>query len=354
LKTKILVVDNSVYMRNVISWFIKMDSSLQLVDVARNGQEAIEKARACKPDVIVMDVELPLLNGIEALKALNKEKHTRTIMLSSNTDEAKQATIAALEAGAIDFVYKARNLIDYDLHKMKNELLIKIKAAAKMERLRPQSMFRSLSKPTYTLNRGIEAEDKVEHVIAIGASTGGPLALSQLLTDLPSNFAHPILIALHMPHGFTANMAAHLDLTSALKVKEARHGDIIRKGVVYLAPGGEHMHVVKRNGQLQVLIHQDERAGLYQPSVNELFSSITKLRDIKKHYVVLSGMGDDGAKQLIQAKQQGADSVIAQDKLSCVMFEMPRAAIATGAVDYIVPLHKLADKLVELTSRVIV
>ncbi|MFC6331586.1 chemotaxis response regulator protein-glutamate methylesterase [Paenibacillus septentrionalis] len=347
MKIKVLAVDDSAFMRKLIGKIVQSDPMLELVDTAVNGQDAIEKTIKYKPNVITMDVEMPVMNGIEAVRVLMKKQPTPIIMLSSLTQEGASETIEALEAGAIDFVHKPSGSISIDIHKVEQELLLKIKTAAKVTPRSPLAMKRV----PITTKHNHAASSIVRQLVAIGASTGGPQALTSLLSSLPADFSHPLLIVQHMPQKFTAILSERLNNLSSLHVKEASHGDVVRNGWAYIAPGDYHMNVVRTNGRLTIALHQEERRGLHRPSVDELFASVNKLTDLKRHYVLLTGMGRDGAEKMHEAKQLGAASTIAEHKDSCIVYGMPRAAVELGAVEHIVPLEKMSEKIQEVTSR---
>lgn len=357
VRIKILVADDDPFIRKLIRAAIKEDHFLEIIDISSSGYDIAEKVQRVRPDVVVMASELSAENVAIAVADIMRAAAAPIIMLASPTYYGIRQTIAALHEGAIDFVQKPKCEQSSDEYDFQVELLQKIKAAAKVNYLSPWSgvpFYAALKMMSGMPKTNPYSELEVEQIVAIGAAAGGTQVLSQILSALPSSFAYPILIVQHMPPRFTAALAEHLDSISALRVKEACHGDIVLNGHVYVAPGGSLMKVVNRNGRLRIALQQQEQEELSVWPINELFASVSKLRELKSHYVVLTGNGKDGAQQLPEAKQAGAASIIAQDKMKCTVFEMPRAAIESGTVDYIMPLEKIADKLVEVTSRVIV
>lgn len=358
MRIKILVADDDPFIRKLIRAAVKRDHLLEIIDISSSGYDIAEKVQRVRPDVVVMASELSAENVAIAVADIMRAAAAPIIMLASPTYYGIRQTIAALHEGAIDFVQKPRCEQPSDEYTFQVELLQKIKAAAKVNYLSPWSgvpFYAALKMMSDMPKTNPYSELEVEQIVAIGAAAGGTQVLSQILSALPSSFAYPILVVQHMPPRFTAALAEHLDSISALRVKEACHEDIVLNGHVYVAPGGSLMTVVNRSGRLRIALQQEkEQKELSGWPINELFASVSKLRELKSHYVVLTGNGKDGAQQLPKAKQAGAASIIAQDKMKCTVFEMPRAAIESGTVDYIMPLEKIADKLVEVTSRVIV
>ncbi|MFC0333278.1 chemotaxis response regulator protein-glutamate methylesterase [Paenibacillus sepulcri] len=345
---KVLVVDDSAFMRNMVSRYISEDNALEVIGTARNGLQAIELTKQLAPDVITLDIEMPVMNGLDALKRIMAEKPTPVLMLSSLTETGAAATIRALQYGAVDFIHKPSGALSFDLYKVKQDLSEKIKTAA-------QVSLRNLLKLKYSplpknqipsSKRGLPPR----HLIAIGASTGGPQALLTVLQGLSADFPHAIVIVQHMPSPFTASLAERLNHNCSLTVREAEHDARLEGGCVYIAPGDRHMNIAETGGVCRIKLHQRPSKGLHMPSVHELFTSVSALQGLKRHLVMLTGMGSDGAEALAEGKAAGAATTIAQSKESSVVFGMPRAAIETGAVDYIVDLEDIAAKLREVTG----
>lgn len=356
LTIKVLVVDDSLFMRKLISRLIDEDAALQVVGTARNGVEAVELVKKLRPDVVTLDIEMPEMDGLEALDKIMTARPTPVLMLSSLTQEGAHATIQALQAGAVDFISKPSGSISTDLYKVKDELVAKIKLAA-------QIPARTLTLPGMNMNAGMKVRHrekktgiplppvkKFDQIIALGTSTGGPKALEAVLTALPADFPYPLLLVQHMPPKFTASLAARLDSISAIRVVEAQDKELITGGTAYIAPGNYHMTAVLKNREFRIELHQLPPRNGHRPSADVLFNSVSGLSGLKKHFVLMTGMGSDGAQGMLSAKQAGAHSTIAEAKETCIVFGMPRSAIELNCVDYTVPLHRIASKLEEVTG----
>ncbi|MGD8191033.1 protein-glutamate methylesterase/protein-glutamine glutaminase [Brevibacillus ginsengisoli] len=358
-KIRVLIVDDSAFMRKVIDDILSADPDIEVIDRAKNGLECIKKVKELKPDVITLDIEMPVMDGLEALEQLMKNHPLPVVMLSSLTKEGADATIRALELGAFDFVAKPSGPISLDIHKVADRILERVKAAATAKRrniqLRPSysvppqppaiavTKNKILPKPFAT--RGIHAHK----LVAIGTSTGGPKALQTVLTGLPANFCAPIAIVQHMPPGFTKSLAQRLDTLCQIHVVEAENGQVLENGTAYIAPGGYHMEIVpSTDNRLQIRLTQTEPRNGHRPSVDTLFESVGELAGVEKWAVIMTGMGSDGTKGLSYIKEKGQALSVIEDESSCVVFGMPRAAIQAGLADKVVPLENIADTLVRI------
>jgi two-component system chemotaxis response regulator CheB len=328
---------------------------LQVIGTARNGLEAVKCVLELKPDVVTLDIEMPEMNGLEALKKIMKERPTPTLMLSSLTQFGAHETIEALQLGAVDFIPKPSGSIATDLFKVKEELAAKIKLAAQVPVATLVSSSTSKSAVKKVLNDGLETKEQFkpkafDQIVAIGTSTGGPRALEIVMTALPANFPYPVLVVQHMPPKFTQSLAQRLNRLSNVRVVEAVHNERLIGGTVYIAPGDYHMTVGRKNGEFRILLHQEPPRNGHRPSVDVLFESMAELTGLKRHYILMTGMGNDGAKGMLKAKQAGACSTIAESKDTCVVFGMPKSAIELNCVDYIVPVNKIAETLIDVTG----
>jgi len=347
---RVLVVDDSLFMRKMISDIIRDHPQLEVAGVARNGKEAVDAVRRLRPDVVTMDVAMPEMNGLDAVREIMRTNPVPIVMLSSRTEEGAEETIRALEWGAVDFIHKPSGSISLDLEKIRAELYDKLLAAAQVKgtlfaQTRPLFAERPAAPTT-----GIDPSDRPSDVrcaVAIGASTGGPRALQAVLTGLPPSFPAAVLVVQHMPSPFTRSLAQRLDQLCWLRVKEAEDGDFLENGKVYVAPGGKHMTVERASGKTYriKLSERPPRSG-HRPSVDELFESLVPLTDLRRIAVLLTGMGSDGASGMLALKQSGAET-IAEAESTCIVYGMPRAAVELDAADDVLPLGSISGRLVE-------
>ncbi|MBM7586852.1 two-component system chemotaxis response regulator CheB [Bacillus pakistanensis] len=350
-KKKVLIVDDSAFMRKLIKSFLSSSPCLEVIGLARNGKDAIEKIKVFHPDVMTLDVEMPRMNGLEALKIIMEECPIPTIMLSSTTDEGTENTMKAFELGAIDFVAKPSGTISLDLEKVKNDLIEKVENASKVQVSKIKRKYRQQEIQfvnTASMQPRFEKGDKERaKLICIGTSTGGPRALEEVLTALPSSINAPILIVQHMPAGFTKSLAQRLNTISSIEVKEAEAGEIIKKGIAYLAPGGYHLTVEETLEGLKVVLDIKPSRNGHRPSVDILFESVSRLLNIQKVAVIMTGMGSDGTKGLVKLKQKGDSKVIAESQETCIVFGMPKAAIEANVVDHVEKLDNIARSVMK-------
>lgn len=350
-KAKVLVVDDSAFMRKLISDFLSQHPRLTVVGTARDGQEALQKIERLQPDVVTLDIEMPVMNGLETLKHIMQKHPLPVVMVSSTTKEGAENTILALQYGAVDFIAKPSGAISLDLYKIKDKMIEKVLLASEAN-LRTvktkQKMFmfpqKHCSKIEVSERQSVGGKKKV---IAVGTSTGGPRALQHVLTKFPATIDAPILVVQHMPKGFTKSLATRLDSLSHIRVKEAEDGEIIQKGTAYIAPGGKHLYV-KRVGT-SLAIHLDEAAPRngHRPSVDVMLESLSALTDYEKVAVIMTGMGSDGTAGLKQLKASGKTFVIAESAESSVVFGMPKSAIAANIVDEIVHVDDIAGAVMK-------
>lgn len=482
---RVLVVDDSAFMRKIVSDLIERDASFSVVDTAKNGREAVEKVRKIKPDIVTMDVEMPEMNGLESLQHIMNEYPLPVIMLSGINEEGMRETIMALEAGAFDFIRKPSVSNSQDIEGVGEALLRQLHAAVhdsawrkdkpspivatqavveapatlepqhgekleaparrqeertfevprpKAEPSVPESRPRkdapsgetpastqrnavpaSKPKPSATppavvppssSRPAIAREDKkiaatrtptpadkpqprvepvapapkpaastpksqvperkiperhaappaagtrapggdhIDQIVAVGCSTGGPRALKELLENIPASFPAPIVIVQHMPPKFTHSLAQRLNTLSPLEVVEAQHGMALRKGTAYIAPGGQHL-IVKRSGSGQYAIELSDAPPQngHKPSVGAMFDSLLPMNEIRRHAVIMTGMGSDGAKEMKKLYDSGVSTTIAESEETCVVYGMPRSAAELNCVMHLLPLPQIATKL---------
>ncbi|ACB85000.1 protein-glutamate methylesterase/protein-glutamine glutaminase [Natranaerobius thermophilus] len=358
-RIKVMVVDDSAFMRKMIVDMVQEEPGLEIVAIAKNGQQALKMIPEHRPHVVTLDIEMPVLNGIETLEQIKElSDRPNVIMLSSYTQTGSQETLRALELGAVDFVGKPSGSISLDIKKVQSELIAKIKAAYQAT---TKVTFDQKKGNPFNSNREISQNIKQKltntqknKLIVIGASTGGPRALHEVIPKIPQNFPGSILVVQHMPKGFTKLLSERLNTMSSMTVKEAENNDPIVPGKVYIAPGDYHLMVSKSSGiqgedKWRVKVDQGPPVKGLRPCADILFESASMIEDMDLVGVVLTGMGSDGAKGIKRLKRAGAH-IIAEDESTCVVFGMPKAAINTGLVDKILPLPAIAPEILNVIT----
>jgi len=354
---KVLVVDDSAFIRTIVSDMLSSDSQIEVVATARDGQEAIEKVTELNPDVVTLDVEMPRLGGLDALGYIMSECPTPVVMLSAYTRSGSETTLKALEYGAVDFVLKPSGPASSDIREVKEELLAKVKIAAtvdvkRLKFLLPKSPVIKRTPKSVTARGG--------KVVAIGTSTGGPQALTEILPKFPGDIPAGLLIVQHMPAGFTKSFAQRLNESSMIRVKEAEEGDTVRPGQALVAPGDYHMVVhgpsaVNTEGSaidasrepVTIGLNQGPRLHGVRPSVNIMMESVASLYGKNSVGVLLTGMGYDGVDGMRLIKEK-LGKTIAEDQSTCVVFGMPKAAIDAGVVDKVVTRSQVVEAILEM------
>lgn len=376
---KILVVDDSAFMRKVLSDLFKSQPDFEVVDIGRNGAEAVEKVKQHSPDVVTLDVEMPVMDGLTALEQIMAVKPTPVVMVSSLTKAGADATIKALSLGAVDFVAKSAGSISR-IDEIEKDLLQKCREAAGVsgnrlratvaavkpvilpERTAPAAPEKPLmvekvltvDKAAPSMTRTTSVSSVIsgvdDWIVAIGTSTGGPRALQEVLTRLPGNLPCPTVIVQHMPPGFTKSLAERLNTLSELTVKEAADNDKLVAGTVYIAPGDFHLTLRRETSGTYVKLNKDPAIGGLRPAVDPMMVSVAETYGTKAVGVILTGMGHDGAKGMRAIKRlQGR--TIAEDQSTSVVFGMPKAAIEAGVVDSILPLQQVAEGIVQCLKK---
>ena len=354
MATRVLVVDDSGFFRRRVKEILEEDPMLTVVGDAANGQEAIDKALELKPDVITMDIEMPVLDGIKATQKIMETNPTPIVMFSSLTTEGAKATLDALEAGALDFLPKRFEDISQDREEAKKLLCKRVYAIAQkkhtLRKIAPAATYTTAAKasPATTAKRTAVKIKKSGGIdlVAIGTSTGGPLALQNVLINLPADFSKPIVMIQHMPATFTPAFAKRLDQLCKISVKEAEDGDQLKPGLALLAPGGKQMLVEGRAGNAVVRVIDSEPSLTYKPSVDITFRSVNNVFPAKTLAIVLTGMGADGREGARVLKAQGSE-IWAQDEESCVVYGMPAAIVDAGLADNILDIHDVAHAIVK-------
>jgi two-component system chemotaxis response regulator CheB len=373
MSIRVLVVDDSSFFRRRLTEILAADTELLVVGTANNGKEAVEKAAELKPDVITMDVEMPIMDGIQAVREILKNQRVPILMFSSLTHAGAKATLDALDAGAVDFLPKKFEDIARDKGEAIEVLRQRVKAVARRRlfvrpatavapaqaRPAPSALARTPLARAELL-RSTERTEPVEatntanfrpsgkqyKLVAIGTSTGGPVALQTIITALPANFPLPIVLVQHMPAAFTGAFASRLNSLAKIEVKEAVDGDILRPGVAYLAPGGKQMLVEGSDSQAKLRIKDDDSPRItFKPSVDITFGTAAKVFNDKVLAIVLTGMGSDGRDGCRLLKQFGS-KIWSQDESSCVVYGMPQAVTSAGLTDLEVTLADVASKMI--------
>jgi two-component system chemotaxis response regulator CheB len=349
MTVKVLIVDDSAFMRNALSSMLGSDHEIKVIGTARDGVEAVDKVVQLKPDIVTMDVEMPRMDGIEALRLIMAKTPVPVIMVSSLTVEGAQVTLEALDYGAVDFIPKNLSELSINIVKIKEMLIDKVKLIARSNlsrRMRrtapPPPKDTEAPKSLPALSTGARRIS----VVAIGTSTGGPRAIQEIIPHLPKEFPVPIVIAQHMPPNFTGPFAERLNQLSQITVKEAQEGDALKPGVALIAPGRGHMRVIRPRGiETIVNISENRDEFIYRPSVDYLMNSIAELFPGRALGVILTGMGNDGAKGLAALKETGG-RIFAQNEDSCVVYGMPRAVVEAGIADKILPIEEMAGEII--------
>lgn len=368
-KKKLLIVDDSAFMRKLIGDFFENHRTIEVAGTARNGKDALVKIEQLQPDVVTMDVEMPIMNGLEAVKHIMNTHPVPIVMLSSTTQQGAENTLIAMENGAVDFIAKPSGTISLDLHKIQDELVQKIEHAVNVpvRKLRkafvpptrqapvlrtavqPSLPVRKAAAPPIVTNQAAQSWSRTtKKIIIIGTSTGGPRALQEVITKIPASVQAPILIVQHMPAGFTKSLANRLNQLSAIHVKEAEHGDILQNGTAYIAPGGYHLKLRKVGMSFGIVLDNEEppRSG-HRPSVDVMFESVSQYSDFDKVAVVMTGMGHDGAQGLKALKGNGTVLAIAESQNTCIVYGMPKAAVETQLVDEVADVDDIAQTIMK-------
>ncbi len=336
-------MDDSAFMRKALSMMLESDAEIKVIGTARDGLEAIEKTRNLKPDLVTLDVEMPRMDGITALKSIMGETPLPVLMVSSLTVDGAAATVEAMAAGAVDFIPKQLSYISLDITKIREELITKVKAIARSR----SRLFRK-SAISYSPRRLSPARltSPGTRLIVIGISTGGPFSLQKVIPMFPEDFPVPVAIVQHMPPHFTKSLAERLGSISKLKVQEATDGMDVTKGNVFIAPGGFHLKFRNDGTVIKTRVAVDPSGTLHRPSVDVMFESALEAFGPELIAVVMTGMGRDGLKGARAIRNAGG-KVIAQDEESCVIYGMPRSVVEADLADAVVPLEDLASTLNE-------
>lgn len=344
MTVKVLIVDDSSFFRKRLTEIIDADPRLEVVATAANGQEAIDQFQLVRPDVVTMDLEMPVMDGITAMRKLKALRQTPILMLSTWTTEGAKTTLDALDAGATDFLPKRFEDLSSDRGEAQQKLCQRIYQLA-------SGFHASLEKPLQPKTAPVTPRSRENTIkpalVAIGTSTGGPIALQKVLTQLPANFPAPILMVQHMPATFTPSFAERLDAQCQIHVKQAEHGEAAQAGTAYLAPGGQQMLLKGRPGRFYLHIEEGDASQTYKPCVDLTFNSIARICPAETLAVILTGMGSDGRDGCQTIKQLGG-TIWAQDQQSSTIYGMPMAVAKAGLADKILDVSDIGRQLAEL------
>ncbi|MEW6646988.1 MAG: chemotaxis response regulator protein-glutamate methylesterase [Pseudomonadota bacterium] len=353
MPVRVLIVDDSGFFRRRMTEMLNADPRLEVVGTANDGAQAVEQVSKLRPDVVTMDIEMPVMDGIAATRRIMATTPTPILMFSSLTTDGAKATLDALDAGAVDYLPKKFEDISRDQDEAKRQLCERVyaigsnKRAARPQRpapAAPTAAARPAAAPAAAVrpaNGTMPPARRGQYrLVAIGTSTGGPVALQQVLTKLPGNFPLPLVLIQHMPGSFTPAFAQRLNQQCAIEVREAKDGDELKPGLALLAPGGKQMVLDQRAGRTTVRITESEPGQNYKPSVDVTFTSVARIFPGQALAVVLTGMGADG-REGARLMKQGGSSVWAQDEASCVVYGMPAAIVDAGLADAVLPLSDI-------------
>jgi two-component system, chemotaxis family, protein-glutamate methylesterase/glutaminase len=342
-KIRVLVVDDSAFVRRALIRMFEMHSEIRIIDVAADGVMALDLVKKLQPDVVTLDVKMPVLDGLSALSKIMNECPTPVIMLSSLTERGGENTLKALELGAVDFIDKTSAGGPMDISALAGELTAKILIAARVDvnklKGKRQETAVSMPLPVMTARGGTE-------LVLIGTSTGGPQALQHVLSKIPESFPCPILVVQHMPIGFTASLAERLNRICAINVKEALDGEPIQQGYVYIAPAGTHLKITRHGPGLQVKLDPAPENALHRPSVDALLESAAEICGKNAIAFILTGMGKDGSSGAKAIKKAGGKVYVESEETS-IVHGMPKAAMDSVQVDGAIPLYEVADVIMK-------
>jgi len=348
-KIRVLIVDDSFFMRKLLLDILSSDAEIEVVGEAKDGTGAVEEAARLKPDVITMDYLMPKMNGRDSIEKImhDVKPSPRIIMLSAHAEEGAETTLQCLAAGCVDFILKPSGELSLDIEKIKKEIISKVKIAAR-------ARFRFPDKTDKHVKNKVAIGKYASKVVAIGASTGGPPILEQIIGSLSADLDMAVLVVQHMPAYFTKTFAERLDTTTCFSVKEAEEGDMVKTGMVFVAPGEFHMELEKKadGGNSNTVIHLTKTPpkNEFRPSIDILMASAARCYQDKIIGVVLTGMGSDGLEGM-RAIKNARGCTIVQDPETAVVDSMPKSVINDGLADEILPPDKIAEKIAELSSE---
>lgn len=349
-KIRAVVVDDSAFMRKSLSILLESSGEIEIVGAARDGLEGYNLVKLLKPDIVTLDVEMPKMDGLTALQMIMNDCPVPVLMVSSLTTEGAEATIKALELGAVDFIPKDLSFVNVNIINIKEELIRKVKEIVRHRSLTNRlTRLRKVAGNKSTFGDTSEFLGKslpqIEYnAIALGISTGGPMSLQKVIPNLKKDISCPVFIVQHMPAKFTKSLAERLNNISQVEVKEAENDEVVKNGVVYIAPGGFHLSLTKNDSQVCVSISEEPSNTTIRPSVDVLINSAIGIYGKSLLGVIMTGMGRDGYEGIKELKRIGGYS-IAQNENTCIVYGMPRAIVDADLADAILPLGKIAEEI---------
>jgi two-component system, chemotaxis family, protein-glutamate methylesterase/glutaminase len=355
---RVLVIDDSAFMRKSLTIMLESDPEIIVVGSARDGNEGLEKIRDLKPDIVTLDIEMPGMDGLTALKLIMEQTPVPVLMVSSLTTEGAKATMRAFDLGAVDFISKDLSYVSTNIVKIKNELIEKVKGIVRSRSIQTQFRMRRLvqstrgkkSKPVPLPQTVPFKSDVLDfQAVMLAISTGGPQALCNIIPKLPENFPIGMAIVQHMPPQFTKTLSERLDNLSKVTVKEAEQGELMEPGKILIAPGGKQLTFTRNMRNISVEISDKPDDVLYRPSADIMMSSAASVYVKPLLGIIMTGMGSDGVEGLKEIKSNGG-YVIAQDEETCIVYGMPQAALEVGVVDSVLSLNNIATALVQLSK----
>ncbi len=345
-KIRVVVVDDSAFMRKSISLMLEGDPEIEVVGTARDGLEGYELVKTARPDIVTMDIEMPRMDGLTALEKIMKDCPTSVLMISSLTTDGADATIKALELGAVDFISKELSYVSINILKIKEELIRKVKELVKqkslIDRLRRIRNLAPVKTAPVVIPHNKFLPKLGYKAVGLGISTGGPMSLQKVIPRLSKNVSCPFFIVQHMPPKFTKSLADRLNSMSELEVKEAEDNETVRGGVVYLAPGGFHMTLRKSMSGIKIAVSTEPSSTLHRPSVDVMLKSLVEVYGKYTLGIIMTGMGKDGLEGIRDLKALGG-YCLAQDEESCVVYGMPRAIAEAGFADVVSSLDHIPE-----------
>ena len=352
-KIKVLIVDDSALFRKVIGDILESDPMIEVIGTANNGKSAVIKNQQLNPDVITMDIEMPIMDGLAALKEIVSTNPKPVVMMSVLTQYGADATFKALDIGAVDFVPKPSSKVQLTNEEIGELLISKVKNVPGYKLKISSDLLtgkhldqRPAKEESVEIVRSFSRGTTSDKLIAMGTSTGGPSALLDVFQRFPNNFPSPVVVVQHMPQGFTRAFAERLNANSRLAVKEAEDGDKLAPGCGFIAPGNLHLSIEGKTGNRKIRIYDGDKVTGHKPSIDVLFHSVAETAGKDSIGVIMTGMGKDGAEGIMKIKEKGGYT-FAQDEKTSVVYGMNRVAVQLGAINEIVPLNEITKKIVE-------